>query len=402
MIRFSFLLLVFLTVLTGCRQEPEKPSAPSEPEEEPAQEGTESTEPGMAYLFGNTNEIDVVSGGFYRTSGRTMTVADGSIELISPAAAVRFQAKGKTLNIHLKTLGTDHAYVLLTLNGESKEKYKIKGRGITDIEVVLDNENTWYEVGVHKLTEAHNSTVVFIDAESDELNDTSLQKDLQIEFIGNSITCGYGADATEVPCGTGEYYDQHNAWRGYAVQVANSLGVDYNLSAVSGIGIYRNYSADRREEMPDIYGNLYLDEGRKANWNPEGWSPEVVSICLGTNDFSRGSDPKNRAPFDPEKFVTAYVQFIKELDKRYPDAVFGLLTSPMLDAEHNRTLADCLYRIKDHFGASEIIEVFEFEERYISGCAGHPDLKEHQLMARQLEPFYRSLLHDRKGLMGEG
>lgn len=402
MIRFSFLLLVLLTVLTGCRQEPEKSSAPPEPEPERIDEGTESTEPGMAYLFGETDKVDIGLSDSYTTYGRTITAADGNIELISPASAIRFQAMGEALRIRLNTPGNDHAYVLLTINGEPEKKYKIKGRGLTEIEVALENENTWYEIGVHKLTEAHNGAVVFIDADADDLKESSYKKDLQIEFIGNSITCGYGADTSDIPCGTDVHYDQHNSWRGYAVQVANSIDAEYNLSAISGIGMYRNYRADRKEVMPDVYGNLYLDEGRQANWNPEGWSPDIVSVCLGTNDFSKGSDPENRAPFDPEKFTDAYIRFMKELDKRYPDAVFGLLTSPMLDTEQNRILSDCLYRVKDHFGSSEVIEVFEFEERYISGCAGHPDLEEHQLMAQQLQPFYRSLLNNREGMMGEG
>ncbi|THD69854.1 hypothetical protein E7Z59_05875 [Robertkochia marina] len=402
MIRFSFLLLVLLTVLTGCRQEPEKSSAPPEPEPEHIDEGAESTEPGMAYLYGQTDEIDIGFRNFFTTFGRTTTAADGSIELISPASAVRFQARGGALHIRMRTPGNDHAYVLVTVNGEPENKYKIKGKGLTAVEVGFEDENTWYEIGIHKLTEAHNGAIVFIDADAQQIKESVYKKDLQIEFIGNSITCGYGADTADIPCGTDVNYDQHNAWKGYAVQVANSIDADYNLSAISGIGIYRNYRADRKEVMPDVYGNLYLDEGRRARWNQEGWDPDIVSVCLGTNDFSKGSDPENRAPFDPEKFTAAYIRFLEELDRRYPDAAFGLLTSPMLDAEQNRILSDCLFRVKDHFGSSEVIEVFEFRDRYISGCAGHPDLKEHELMAQQLQPFYRSLLNNREGMPGEG
>ncbi len=44
-----------------------------------------------------------------------------------------------------------------------------------------------------------------------------------IEFIGNSITCGAAADASEVPCSTGEYHDHHNAYYAYGPVVARAL-----------------------------------------------------------------------------------------------------------------------------------------------------------------------------------
>ena len=46
-----------------------------------------------------------------------------------------------------------------------------------------------------------------------------------IEFIGNSITCGAAADVSEVPCGSGVDYDQHNAYYAYGPRVARMLGL---------------------------------------------------------------------------------------------------------------------------------------------------------------------------------
>jgi hypothetical protein len=64
-----------------------------------------------------------------------------------------------------------------------------------------------------------------------------------IEFIGNSITCGAAADPSEIPCGMGEYHDQHNAYYAYGPRLARILHVNFILSSVSGIGIYRNWNS---------------------------------------------------------------------------------------------------------------------------------------------------------------
>ncbi len=65
-----------------------------------------------------------------------------------------------------------------------------------------------------------------------------------IEFIGNSITCGAAADPSEVPCGTGVYHDQHNAYYAYGPRVARALAANYIVRSVSGSGIYRNWNSD--------------------------------------------------------------------------------------------------------------------------------------------------------------
>ena len=45
----------------------------------------------------------------------------------------------------------------------------------------------------------------------------------KIEFIGNSITCGTGADASEIPCGQRDWQDQHNAWLAYGPRTARAM-----------------------------------------------------------------------------------------------------------------------------------------------------------------------------------
>ncbi|WP_224488925.1 SGNH/GDSL hydrolase family protein [Robertkochia flava] len=400
------LFVMTLLMVSGCRQTSEKEPQPQETEQKEStpEQKTESTEPGMAV---DTNEEErelTPKDTVYSRYGRTAILEDGSTELISPASHVRFRAMGDTTVVRLETAGEAHGYALVTLNETFSWKFRLPGSGISEIPIPMGNKDAWHELAVYKLTEAHNGGVIFHGAQAESLKTTGIAPELHIEFIGNSITCGYGADATEIPCGEGVSYDQHNPYEAYAARVARELRAGYNLSAVSGIGIYRNYREDRKETMPEIYGYLYLDDGRQATWDPDGWNPDIVSICLGTNDFSRGSDPENRAAFDPEQFTNAYIKFVEDLNLRYPEAAFALLNSPMVTGENTAVLEEALSKVQSHFSDTEIIEVFKFEDVGLAGCATHPGLEDHELMADQIRPFYINLLDkvaERDGLLVE-
>lgn len=130
-----------------------------------------------------------------------------------------------------------------------------------------------------------------------------------IEFIGNSITCGAAADASDIACGTAEYHDQHNAYMAYGPRLARMLNVNYMLSSVSGIGIYRNWNTDG-PSMAQVYEKTDFQENGTAMWDFSRYSPDVVSISLGTNDFSNGDGKTPRKPFDAEAFVSNYLKFV--------------------------------------------------------------------------------------------
>ena len=116
-----------------------------------------------------------------------------------------------------------------------------------------------------------------------------------IEFIGNSITCGAAADASEVPCGTGVYHDQHNAYYAYGPRVARSLQTEFMLSSVSGYGIYRTWNTDG-PSVPEVYEKTDFQKQGSRLWNFSSYTPRVVSIALGTNDLSDGDGKQNAHP----------------------------------------------------------------------------------------------------------
>src|SRR5690606_8434733 len=99
----------------------------------------------------------------------------------------------------------------------------------------------------------------------------------------NSITCGAAADPSEIPCGTGESHDQHNAYYSYGPMLSRTLGTNFILSSGSGVGNYRNWNSDGPELLL-LYVQTDFSEFITRPLDFEKYYPEIISIALGTND----------------------------------------------------------------------------------------------------------------------
>ncbi len=315
--------------------------------------------------------------------------------LIGSASGVEFSASGDSLEINVKSDNGGHDYLSISIDDKFYKKLQINSDSINILRVALPNgKNMLHEIGVYKATEAANGSIFFYGAKAKAISATRIKREVTIEFIGNSITCGMGADVSLIPCGAGEWFDQHNAYLAYAPRVARSLNANYILSSVSGIGMYRNWNDENVSEpiMPDVYDHLFLNRDSSHVYTNIK-IPDVIGICLGTNDLSDGDGTKPRLPFDSKRFIKNYKDFVTKLLLRNPRAKIVLLTSPMVSGTKGKMLLKCLLEIKEHFTSKNEISIFEFQSLNPSGCSSHPSVEEHQIMAAQLQPFLKKLIH---------
>ena len=193
--------------------------------------------------------------------GRFEILQDNSVALISSASLVEFIVEGNSLNIKLKSANNTHNYIAISINEQYQKRYKINSDSITNISIYL-SKNQQNKIQIFKATEAASGAVIFHGVEAQKVISVPKKKKRTIEFIGDSVTCGAAADPSYVPCGEGEYLDQHNAYLAYGPRIAKALNVNFMLSSVSGIGIYRNWNDENIEEpiMPEVYENLYLNK----------------------------------------------------------------------------------------------------------------------------------------------
>ena len=329
-------------------------------------------------------------------SGRIEKLND-AVVLIGSAASVTAYFTGDTCVIFLKnnTKNGLYNYYSIELDREDLGRFRIDGDTTMAIPVEVPFEREVHSIMITKSTEAANGYINFEGLYCDGLETPPTQPAKSIEFIGNSITCGMGNDTLAVPCHANQWYDQHNAYWAYGPTVSRALKVNYLLSSVSGIGMYRNWN-DVGPTMPEVYENLYLNLNDSQKRDFASFDPDIVSICLGTNDLSDGDGMHERLPFDAEKFTTTYIDFVQTILDHYPKTQVALLNSPMVTGEKNKILLECLNAVKAHFEETEYkpFALFQFDSITPHGCDYHPDINDHMLMADQLYPFYSKLLEE--------
>lgn len=339
---------------------------------------------------------------FYLYSGRTEQITPDKAVLIGSASFVSFSFTGSTCAIALKSEDSweHHNYVSLELDDTYLGRVKVEKGEVKWYPIaVTGGENELHKLVIYKATEASNGNVMFNGTTARLVPVKPEVNKKKIEFIGNSITCGMGNDTKEIPCGTGEWFDQHNAYWAYGPILSRSLKTEFLLSSVSGIGMYRNWNDEHQNEaiMPDVYEKLYLNKDNPKLYD-FAYQPDLVSICLGTNDLSDGDGKKPRLPFNEEKYVSNYITFIKMLYSHYPKTRIVLLNSPMISGDRNITLVKCLKRVIGAFKNDTLhkqIALFEYESMKPNGCGFHPDIEDHKIMAAQLVPFFKQLLYEK-------
>lgn len=327
--------------------------------------------------------------------GRYVTDKKTGVELISSAVHFGFQFSGTSCSIFARISEPQgHNYIQYTLDGNYQKRIRITGNSRQPI-VIGGLPEGKHTIWIYKATEATTGPIYVEKLVAHNIRSLSEPDRPLIEFIGNSITCGAAADPSEIPCGKGEYHDQHNAYYAYGPRVARSLHVNFILSSVSGIGIYRSWNTPN-PSMPQVYDKTDFLENSPRNWNFNAYRPKIVSIALGTNDFSDGDHIHPRPPFDSAVFVSGYINFVQQVKSRYPKARIALLSSPMLNGNKRELLQRCLtavkFNIDNAYHSGKPVALYFFKLMQARGCGGHPNVEDHAILADELTPFFRKLM----------
>jgi carbohydrate esterase-like protein/GDSL-like lipase/acylhydrolase family protein len=295
--------------------------------------------------------------------------------------------KGPTCKIILNDevlYGSYHNYIEVIVDHEKPIRFKMKGKADTiDVGSLLGKtlSDKSHSLFICKNTEDGIGYLEFIGLSCQKLLPVLAKPARKIECIGNSITCGMSSDVSQIPCGKGEWFDQHNAYMSYGMITARALNAQVHLTSVSGIGLIHS-CCNLTITMPSVFDNMDLRNGSKK-WDFRNYQPDVVTICLGQNDGVQ----------DSTKFCSAYCEFIERLRNDYPRAKIICLTSPMADQILTTVLRKYLASIvafENNRGDKDVYTYF-FSKRYHNGCGDHPDINEHQQMANELISYVKKV-----------
>ncbi len=162
------------------------------------------------------------------------------------------------------------------------------------------------------------------------------KSDLNIEFIGDSITCAYGVEAS----GSGESFKTttENFTKSYAYLTAQKLGADYSAVSYSGHGIISGFTNTTEKNtdsiIPDCYELATKYNGFSENWTFDKTKNDAVVINLGTNDSSyiTAESNANREERAAE-FIEGYVDFLKTVRNNNTNA-YIICTLGTMDFEN--------------------------------------------------------------------
>lgn len=280
----------------------------------------------------NTSSGETVTKNYPATSsnvklmGRNL-VSDDITWLVQSGSAAEFTVTGSCLEI---TLAGDSSI-------ENDKDFRSRYAIVVDGEVVVDDVMSQKEetitvfkgdtqktskVKVIHLSEAMNGAVgiknISVTSSAARPVIPEPERELSIEFIGDSITCAYGVEGQS----SSESFKTttENFMKSYAYLTAEKLNADYSAVCYSGHGIISGYtSGDKNTDslIPDCYSLIGKLRDYSSEWDFNSRSNDVVVINLGTNDSSYiGSDLEEKG----SEFVEGYVEFLKTVREKNPDA----------------------------------------------------------------------------------
>jgi len=139
---------------------------------------------------------------------------------------------------------------------------------------------------------------------------------------------GYGNTSKTRVCTGEQVWERTDTSSSFPVLVAKHYDADYQVNAISGRGIVRNYDGFVGSTLPEVYSKILFDE--KERWSNPQWHPQIIWIDLGSNDFATPLHPTEKWKSQDElqqDFQATYLAFVKQLRSRQPDAFFILSAS---------------------------------------------------------------------------
>ena len=202
----------------------------------------------------------------------------------------------------------------------------------------------------------------------------------RIEFIGDSYTVGYGNEASGPEDGTP--FEKTDASRGYAFLLADGYKADFQINAVSGRGLVRNYANIvpdwTLEKLYDYSVFGVMEQGEKsAPWDFESFHPQVVVIFVGINDF-QGDPPRA----DAEKFKKAYVALLDRLRKLHPGVKFLLVSTKTWPDDAMTPAVQQVFEEQKAQGHKDLEYKLVFTEN--TALHGHPSAHSQEELANTL------------------
>ncbi len=331
-----------------------------------------------------------------RTIGRTVYRND-ILYLGFSCTAAEFNFTGKSISAEITTdwvlnepwQAMFQAYAAVFVNDVLIKRFPIES-GTNSYEIFSADKETSVKICIMKMSENAFDKMGIVSLSSNgNITPTVSKKSRRIEFIGDSITCGFGIEGV---FGKDAFSTkQENPYENYAALTARHFNAEFHLVSWTSIGVISNSVPEDSDEpetswlMPELYD--YTDRGtesflgipddKKEIWDNSRFSPQLIVVNLGTNDnlYTRGIPEREKA------FLIGYKKFIGKIRSKNPQSVIICALGAM-GQELCPQIETAVSELHDENIHSIRFDVQREEDGI--GAENHPSLATHKKMSQKL------------------
>ena len=249
--------------------------------------------------------LEIKENGYFKILGRKRII-DGIPRFSWSNSGIEFCACCDRLTVHFGEYKADQPVMYKIYVDSLEVKASVMGKGVT---AVIENlRDKMHNVRIIRISEG--ATLTYIDkiviyGKNPEFSVPAEAKRLKLEFLGDSITCGYGvlADSSEMTF----YTHQQDSTKSYAYLASQALNAEIRTECISGMGIVHSCHENVGIRFIEFFNMVSRD---MTGYVCDGYVPDVFIINGGTNDKT--------SHVTQEEFVKGGLELLVSVRKMYP------------------------------------------------------------------------------------
>lgn len=341
----------------------------------------------MNKFFADENHVRVLGRSLFRDNIRYLSWSCSGVEFLFTGKKLTAEIwTDWVLDESWKEIFKCCAAVFIDDEEIPQKKFPIES-GTNSYTIYESNSASTVKVKILKLSEAAFSKMGIVSLSAEGEIFPAEPRPKKIEFIGDSITCGFGIESKSAE----EDFrtETENSYITYGAETAKAFNADFNLISWSTIGVY---SSDCKEDngkpndgwiMPMLYdytdigieGTLNIPE--HISWDFGSFVPDVIVVNLGTNDMSF----TKKIPERVRNFKIAYKNFILHIREKNPTSRI-ICALGMMGGELYPAIEEAVSEMND-----KRIHALELDEQLEAdgiGSGNHPNFVTHKKAAAKL------------------
>lgn len=350
---------------------------------------------------------------YVNTYGRIFYSSDlGGVTFINSASGFEVRFRGTELVAEVQTLsgGTKYPNGMFSVfvDGETESNARIlkteASGGLRDkITIVSGLSEGEHTVKVLKRTPSNRDRLIVSEISTDgELLTAPAKPSVDIEFYGDSITCGEGV-LREYKDENGNIVDSalytqetQNVFQSYAGECAKNLGAAFRVFGRGGIALKYRKAGDPYT-VSNNYESVAVDlPASNYPYDYNSYRPSVVVVYLGTNDYLRSGSQEGAVDDDGNRYssgglTVAVVNFVKDVvGQKYGYDMPVVLCSNLMvpNAGLDKAMSDAAAQLTEF----ECVRAVKFTAGVTSVKGGHPVVEDSIVAGKRLSDEIKSVL----------